>query len=645
MHSEDSATSLSTSSRLNGWRGVVLVAVTYVYFLIFAQFGFLKRLGELGITGNHLKLVMGAMALGGILASLLAPRIFTGNEPARRLQLALLGCGSAALLTLATLTIISSVAASFLIGTSLGLLTVTLVANLCVWIGSKHSLLNVGLGTGLGYLTCNVPTLFAATPARIAIAAAVACLVGIAVANGRESSSPVEEEVKNQREVPTFGLILAWFTALIWLDSAAFFIIQNSPALKSGTWEGAAHLWSNGALHLVSALGSAWLIKRRGLSTTLVLAFASLGGACLLLLNPTYAGAASVFYPIGVSLYSVALVAYPSFLMPTSSSLQRGRRSGWIYAIAGWIGSAMGIGMGQNLHHIPPDFVLAAAILFLAPWFWRIRKSALLREAVVVIGVLGAAFALQHLLPGTEKPGGNPAALTLIQRGRQVYISEGCINCHSQYVRPNSPDVLMWGPAQDVEAIRREKPPLIGNRRQGPDLSEVGSRRSPLWLRMHFINPRDVSYDSIMPSYAYLFHDSRGDALIAYMSSLKSPQSAEHLGQAIATWKPSGIAQSSSTNQEGKRLFGNYCATCHMPDGKARINWTSSFKRLPPNLFTDRLLYVPQDDNFDQRKKRIAQIIKFGLPGTDMPGHEYLADTQVESIAAWVAGMRKIRSH
>jgi hypothetical protein len=57
-----------------GWQGILFIAGTYVYFLIFAQFGFLKRLAELGITEHALPTIMGAMAIGGIAISLLAPR-------------------------------------------------------------------------------------------------------------------------------------------------------------------------------------------------------------------------------------------------------------------------------------------------------------------------------------------------------------------------------------------------------------------------------------------------------------------------------------------------------------------------------------------------------------------------------------------
>src|ERR1019366_1176921 len=146
---------------------------------------------------------------------------------------------------------------------------------------------------------------------------------------------------------------------------AAFFIIQNTPALKAGTWQGTFHLWANGLLHLAAALASAWFLRRRGLSPVLIAAFLALGVACLLLLDPNRALLASVFYPVGVSLYSVALVTYPSLLAPASSDADRGRKAGWIYAIGGWFGSAMGIGMAQNLGHVPLVFVLLAGATIL----------------------------------------------------------------------------------------------------------------------------------------------------------------------------------------------------------------------------------------------------------------------------------------
>jgi hypothetical protein len=83
-----------------GWQGASLVAITYVYFLIFAQFAFLKRLASLGVADAHLKAVMAAMAVGGILLSLLTPRISLWPSANLRLRIGLSVAGVAALLAL-----------------------------------------------------------------------------------------------------------------------------------------------------------------------------------------------------------------------------------------------------------------------------------------------------------------------------------------------------------------------------------------------------------------------------------------------------------------------------------------------------------------------------------------------------------------
>jgi cytochrome c oxidase cbb3-type subunit 2 len=234
--------------------------------------------------------------------------------------------------------------------------------------------------------------------------------------------------------------MLSCFTALVWLDSAAFYIIQNTPALKAGTWQGPGHLWTNGLLHLAAALVSVWSLRRRGISFVLSAAFLALGCACLLLLDPDRALLASLFYPIGVSLYSLALVAYPSMLAPASSVAERGRRAAWIYAIAGWSGSAMGIGMGQNLGHVPPAFVIPAGAVVLLPGLISAFSHRTRELALTAFVVLAAFYVDRVLLAVDASP-----ELSQVERGRQVYISEGCIHCHSQYVRPNTADVLMWG--------------------------------------------------------------------------------------------------------------------------------------------------------------------------------------------------------
>jgi len=312
--------------RLSGWQGASLVAITYVYFLIFAQFAFLKRLTHLGVTGTHLTSVMAAMAAGGILLSLTVPRLSRWPSPNLRIRVGFCVSGAAAFLSLLSLGPATSMYVAFLIGAGLGLLTVTLVTHLRQWTGNRNPLLLVGLGTGTGYLICNLPTFFTASAEVQATAAGLLCIAGVYITHC--PTPAIYEDTKSlPRPTIPFLRVLACFAALVWLDSAAFFIIQDTPALKAGTWEGSLHLGANGLLHLAAALASAWFLRRRGLSFVLSASFLALGFACLLLLDSHRVALASIFYPIGVSLYSVALVAYPSLLAPAASVQEHGRQA------------------------------------------------------------------------------------------------------------------------------------------------------------------------------------------------------------------------------------------------------------------------------------------------------------------------------
>lgn len=609
-------------SVLPGWPGVALVAIVYIYFLIFAQFGFLTRLAALGVGGNSLKAVMAAMAAGGVLFSLLLPRVRFAPGPALRLRLGLAVSAAAALLTLAPLNSAAAVAVALFIGSGLGISTVTLVTHLDRWIGRNHGILKAAIGTGIAYAICNIPAIFTAGPQAQALLAAGLCVFGIALPLHVPSVAEWDERASSGR-MPFVAALLS-FTALIWLDSAAFYIIQHTQSLKEGTWLGSVHLWTNAGLHFAGAIFGGALLERARTSATLALAFGALGFACILLQNPGLILSASLLYPLGVSLYSVALVTYPSFLARAGSRQERGRQAGIIYAVAGWIGSALGIGMGQNLGHIPPAFVATAGAAVLLPALLSICRSRPAEVALISVAAL-AAFLIYRTVPARPEP-----SLTAFERGRQVYISEGCISCHSQYVRPDSPDVAMWGPVQELTHVRAQQPPLIGNRRQGPDLSEVGLRRSPQWLKEHLIAPAVLSYQSPMPSYAFLFQDRRGDDLVAYLAGLHAAGIAQERSREAA-WQPDASAWTAASVSEGARIYAQDCATCHDANGAARGQWVGPWTHSAPQDLSALRTFAR-----GQPAGKLAEIGKYGIPDTDMPGHEYLSDWQIASVAVWL---------
>jgi len=93
----------------------------------------------------------------------------------------------------------------------------------------------------------------------------------------------------------------------------------------------------------------------------------------------------------------------------------------------------------------------------------------------------------------------------LQQRGRAVYLREGCWYCHSQYVRPVTGETRRWGPVSEAGEYAFDVPHLFGTRRIGPDLTRVGLKYGDEWHYAHFWNPRMLSEDSIMAPFKGLF--------------------------------------------------------------------------------------------------------------------------------------------
>jgi len=104
----------------------------------------------------------------------------------------------------------------------------------------------------------------------------------------------------------------------------------------------------------------------------------------------------------------------------------------------------------------------------------------------------------------TEPVAGLKPYTALQLEGRDIYIREGCVGCHSQMVRPFRAETERYGHYSVAGEFIYDRPFLWGSKRTGPDLHRVGGRYSDDWHRVHLINPRDVVPESIMPSYPWL---------------------------------------------------------------------------------------------------------------------------------------------
>src|SRR6187551_1394170 len=161
------------------------------------------------------------------------------------------------------------------------------------------------------------------------------------------------------------------------------------------------------------------------------------------------------------------------------------------------------------------------------------------------------------------RAGAEPHPVDAIGLGRQVYVAEGCINCHSQYVRPETRDAGRWGPQRPLAEALESSPPLLGNRRQGPDLQNVANRRSRAWQRLHLQDPRGITPGSRMPGYAHLFadNDARGEALLDYLDSLGDETWDKHWRAAWSWSPPEQVPVLAAAAQH--QLFVQWCAACH----------------------------------------------------------------------------------
>jgi len=138
------------------------------------------------------------------------------------------------------------------------------------------------------------------------------------------------------------------------------------------------------------------------------------------------------------------------------------------------------------------------------------RNSALLIILIILVVSVGGLVEIVPLSfekSVTQPVEGLKPYTPLQLTGRDIYIREGCYNCHSQMIRPFRAEVERYGPYSVAGEFVYDHPFQWGSKRTGPDLARVGGRYSDDWHRIHFNNPRDVVPESNMPDFPWLAHN------------------------------------------------------------------------------------------------------------------------------------------
>jgi cytochrome c oxidase cbb3-type subunit 2 len=170
----------------------------------------------------------------------------------------------------------------------------------------------------------------------------------------------------------------------------------------------------------------------------------------------------------------------------------------------------------------------------------RIETSNLLMIVLILVAV--AIGGLVEIVPlffqrsTTEAAPGLQPYDALQLAGRDVYVREGCYNCHSQMIRPLQAETLRYGHYSTAGEFVYDRPFQWGSKRTGPDLHRVGGKYSDEWHRLHLVNPRDLVPESNMPAYPWLEKSKVDSALmpkkLAAMRTLGVPYTQAEIDKA-----------------------------------------------------------------------------------------------------------------
>ena len=146
------------------------------------------------------------------------------------------------------------------------------------------------------------------------------------------------------------------------------------------------------------------------------------------------------------------------------------------------------------------------------------KKSAwliILTILTVSVGGLVEIVPLYFQRSTTEPVAGLKPYPPLQLAGRDIYVREGCYNCHSQMIRPFRAETERYGHYSVAGEFVYDRPFQWGSKRTGPDLHRVGGKYSDEWHRLHLVNPRDLVPESNMPAYPWLEKNTLDGAAVA----------------------------------------------------------------------------------------------------------------------------------
>jgi cytochrome c oxidase cbb3-type subunit 2 len=171
-----------------------------------------------------------------------------------------------------------------------------------------------------------------------------------------------------------------------------------------------------------------------------------------------------------------------------------------------------------------------------------LEKNIILMSVFIVIAVsLGGLVEILPLIFQNQVrvPAEGVKPYTPLQlAGRDIYVREGCYNCHSQMIRPFRSETERYGPYSVAGESVYDRPFQWGSKRTGPDLARVGGRYSDDWHVIHLVNPRDVVPESNMPGYPWLLENTVDGALVQkkmqVLKTLGDPYTEEEVAAAAA---------------------------------------------------------------------------------------------------------------